>query len=260
MKKILVSVMSIGCALSIFADAFDYDAKLKLAEKGDAVAQNEIGEYYADGGGGKFSPRYMTAFAWWEKAAGNGVKRNGPKAVAYWLEAAKRGDPEAQYLMGQAYSGGISVLPDVNTAVFWWDKAAKQNHPKAQFCLAFAYAKGQGVRERDPQKAFELWKAAAEQGHLQAQVYLALCYFTGEGVKPDLAKAFSIWTAAADFGNRDAMRYLGILYANGTGVKKDTKRAMELFAAAAKKGDKEAASYYEQLRLDSSVPAPKSIK
>ena len=101
---------------------------------------------------------------------------------------------------------------------------------------------------------------AAEQGHLQAQVYLALCYFTGEGVKPDLAKAFSIWTAAADFGNRDAMRYLGILYANGTGVKKDTKRAMELFAAAAKKGDKEAASYYEQLRLDSSVPAPKSIK
>ena len=63
-----------------------------------------------------------------------------------------------------------------------------------------------------------------------------------------------------DFGNRDAMRYLGILYANGTGVKKDTKRAMELFAAAAKKGDKEAASYYEQLRLDSSVPAPKSIK
>lgn len=56
------------------------------------------------------------------------------------------------------------------------------------------------------------------------------------------------------------MRYLGILYANGTGVKKDTKRAMELFAAAAKKGDKEAASYYEQLRLDSSVPAPKSIK
>ena len=95
---------------------------------------------------------------------------------------------------------------------------------------------------------------------MQAQVYLALCYFTGEGVKPDLAKAFSIWTAAADFGNRDAMRYLGILYANGTGVKKDTKRAMELFAAAAKKGDKEAAAYYEQLRLDSSVPAPKSIK
>ena len=159
MKKILVSVMSIGCALSVFADAFDYDAKLKLAEKGDAVAQNEIGEYYADGGGGKFSPRYMTAFAWWEKAAqngnaraltnigaawyaGNGVKRNGPKAVAYWLEAAKRGDPEAQYLMGQAYSGGISVLPDVNTAVFWWDKAAKQNHPKAQFCLALPMQRG----------------------------------------------------------------------------------------------------------------------
>ena len=159
MKKFPAILAFAFAALTLVGEAFDFDAKFKQAQNGDATAQNEIGEYYADGGRGKFPPDYSKAIAWWQLAANNGnprgltnigasyysgkgVPRNSYKAVECWLEAAKRGDAEAQYLMGQAYSGGVSVLPDVNTAVFWWDKAAQQKHPKAQFNLAFAYAKG----------------------------------------------------------------------------------------------------------------------
>ena len=55
MKKATAILAAIAMALSASAaeKQFDLDGKLKLAKRGDAAAQNEIGEYYADGGGGK---------------------------------------------------------------------------------------------------------------------------------------------------------------------------------------------------------------
>ena len=38
------------------AEKFDLQKKTQAAQKGDAEAQDEIGEYYADGGGGGCAP------------------------------------------------------------------------------------------------------------------------------------------------------------------------------------------------------------
>lgn len=42
------------------AEKFDLQKKTEAAQKGDAEAQNEIGEYYADGGGGGLRPELRT--------------------------------------------------------------------------------------------------------------------------------------------------------------------------------------------------------
>ena len=72
MKKFLTLFISLFLSAQVFAAEFDLEAKLKLAEKGDANAMNEIGEYAADGGGGKFPPPTIKAITWWDKGREKG--------------------------------------------------------------------------------------------------------------------------------------------------------------------------------------------
>ena len=123
MKKFLILLFAVAAALLSGAEKFDLQKKMEDAKKGDAKAMNEIGEYYADGGGGEFAPNYELAIMWWEAAAkngdvraltnlgaalfgGNGVLADVPRAIKIWNEAAKRGDPDAQFFLGTAYCNG----------------------------------------------------------------------------------------------------------------------------------------------------------
>ncbi len=254
-------------AAAAVAAQFDLQTNIAKARNGDPEALNALGEFYADGDGGKFAPNFKLAVDFWRKAAkagnakaftnlgmsyysGNGVERNVPTAVEFWNEGAKGGDAVAQYMLGNAYCQGISVMPDMPTAAFWWEKAAEQGNMRAQCNLAFAYAKGQGVRKRDPKKAFELWKKSAEQGHDIAQVYLALCYYTGDGVEKDLKKAVAIWHSAAEIeGNTDALYYLGVVYVSGDGAPKNIPQAYRYFLTAASRGHTQATAEVEKLRV-----------
>ena len=136
MKRLFIILAAFAAAALPAAEKFDLQKKTEAAQKGDAEAQNEIGEYYADGGGGDFAPNYELAVMWWETAAkngstkaltnlgaalfgGNGVLTDVPRAVKIWNEAAKRGDPDAQFFLGAAYCNGKGVLRDAQTAAFW---------------------------------------------------------------------------------------------------------------------------------------------
>ena len=184
MKKIFAIIALLVPILAMGAEKFDLRKKIEAAQKGDAAAQNEIGEYYADGGNGEFAPNYKIAIEWWKVAAqngntkaltnlgaalfaGNGTIADVPQGVKLWNEAAKRGDPDAQFFLGSAYCNGTGVLRDPQTAAFWWTRSAKHGNHRAQNNLAFSYARGEGV-EKDIKKTFELWTQSAEEGNLVA--------------------------------------------------------------------------------------------
>ena len=149
--------------------------------------------------------------------------------------AAERGDAEAQYQLGIAYSNGEGVAKDLTKAFDWTRKAAEQGHAGAQFSLGDAYSNGEGVA-KDPTKAFDWYRKAAEQGHARAQANLGFSYHAGEGVAKDLTKAFDWTRKAAEQGYARAQANLGVFYYNGYGVAKDLIKAVEWTRKAAEQG------------------------
>jgi len=67
------------------------------------------------------------------------------QAVKLFTPLAKKGNAEAQYVLGIMYRAGRGVTQDFNEARKWYLLAAEQGHPIAQFYLGWIYAKGKGV-------------------------------------------------------------------------------------------------------------------
>ena len=106
----------------------DYASALRLwtiaANRGDPVAQFQIGHLYGAGEGVAKDP--VTSAAWNRKAADHGLAG-------------------AQFVMGLMYSKGTGVAQDYAAAVNWERKAAAQGFPQAAHMLGDLYAKGHGV-------------------------------------------------------------------------------------------------------------------
>lgn len=67
------------------------------------------------------------------------------QAVKLFTPLAKKGNAEAQYVLGIMYRAGRGVPQDFNEARKWYLLAAEQGHPIAPFYLGWIYAKGRGV-------------------------------------------------------------------------------------------------------------------
>lgn len=81
-------------------------------------------------------------------------------ALRVWLPAAKGGDAEAQYYVGQMFERGLGVEPDFAAAADWYRRAAEQRYSAAQIALGSLYESGRGVAQ-DPQEALRWYRRAA---------------------------------------------------------------------------------------------------
>lgn len=63
---------------------------------------------------------------------GEGVPRDGERAAKLYCEAARLGDPEAQYSVGWMYANGRGVPRDDGLAAYFFELAARQGHEHAQ--------------------------------------------------------------------------------------------------------------------------------
>ena len=128
----------------------DYATALRewkpLAEKGNAIAQSNLG---------------------WMYAQGQGVPQNHKTAVKWYKLAAEQGDAVAQSYLGVMYEEGKGVPQDYKTAVKWYKLAAEQGNADAQYNLGNAYERGQGVIQ-DFVYAYMWWNIAASSGDKSA--------------------------------------------------------------------------------------------
>ena len=113
-----------------------------LAEQGDALAQQYLGNMYA---------------------TGRGVLENDAEAVKWYGKAAAQGHASAQFSLGLMYFNGEGVTENDAEAVKWFRKAAEQGDALAQKNLGVMYVTGEGVPVNNV-KAYMWWALAKAQG------------------------------------------------------------------------------------------------
>src|SRR5437870_9220140 len=69
-------------------------------------------------------------------------RANYQTSLKVWLDAAAKGDHDAEYYAGKIYEGGLGTPPDYAAAASWYEKAAAAGHSASQFVLATMYEKG----------------------------------------------------------------------------------------------------------------------
>lgn len=155
------------------ADSID-TAIISNAEKGNAVAEEIVGEYYD---------------------RGEGVPLDGAEAVKWYRKAADQGDAVAQYELGMYYEfSNISTLggrEDYADATKWFLLAANQGKCNAQFSLGECYDNTQDYVE-----AAKWYHKAADQGDDRAQYKLGVYYADGNGVPKNDVEAY-VWLSIA---------------------------------------------------------------
>lgn len=141
-KANILLVLVLLCT-SVMAKGEDLSQVIRLANQGDAIAQNSLGVMYAQG---------------------KGVRQDYQKAVEWYTKAANQGDAIAQFNLGLMYSEGQGVRQDYQKAFEWYTKAANQGFAIAQYNLGWMYYNGQGVRQ-DYRKAKERFGLSCDNGH-----------------------------------------------------------------------------------------------
>jgi TPR repeat protein len=107
------------------------------------------------------------------------------------MQAAERGDAQAQFDVGTCYEEAKGTKPDPAAGLKWNRKAADQGHPAAAFSVGMAYTTGSGT-ERNPTTAASWYKKAAYGGHVFSQFVLANHYTSGTGIEKNLTEAYAL--------------------------------------------------------------------
>jgi TPR repeat protein len=199
----------------------------RMAQQGEARAQNDLGLMYA---------------------AGCGVEKDEREAAAWYRKAAEQGYAIAQYNLGIAYERGRGVQKDEREAVGWYRKAAEQGYAPAESNLGVMLEIGSGVGKNE-REAFAWALKAAKQGHAAAQRNVGAMYADGRGVERDDRAALSWMTKAAEKGHARAQFNLGTLYELGRGVDKNERQALAWYRKAADQGNPDARARMRALAL-----------
>lgn len=150
-SKILVFMLALMIVFSNCAFALSESevAELKAgAEKGEPEAQNDLGLLYLYGG--------------------DGIEQNKLEAEKLFLQAAEKGNAEAQYNLALMYDEGDGVKQDKAESVKWYLKSAEQGLPESQYNLGIMYENGEGVTQNH-EEAVKLFQEAVRQGFKNAQ-------------------------------------------------------------------------------------------
>jgi len=116
---------------------------------------------------------------------------------------AESGDAEAQYSLAMMFDFGDGVPRDGEKAVFWLRRAADQNLAGACYALGIKYESGSTVRQSSTEAA-AWYRLAALQDLPMAQFHLGRLHLPGSDLQPDPVQAYAWLTLAADHGYPEA--------------------------------------------------------
>lgn len=142
------------------------------ADKGDVAAQLELGMRLLYANEGKESLKYLRLAArqghptarGWCLIFGCDVEKEQKAAVECFRSEASKGEPWAQFLLGECFVWGRGVERNIEEGVSWFRKAAMQGNAVAQFHLSERYQFGGVGVAKDPAEAEKWMKKSAEQG------------------------------------------------------------------------------------------------
>lgn len=136
----------------------------KLAQEGDAQAQQALGVMYENG---------------------QGVKKDETRALQLFRQAASKNNESAQYLLGTILERKAGLTNNQSEAIKWYRLAATNGHPSAQYRMGQLELTGMTGVAPDPLIASYWFGLAATQGDPQAQLQYGLLIMQGRAGAPD---------------------------------------------------------------------------
>ena len=149
------------------------------------------------------------------------------RAVSIWRTLAIKGDPDAQFDLGQAYRFGRGVRPDAAESKRLFESAARAGHLQAQVSLGLLL-----FDTGDRTTAFVWLKRAADRGDPRAQLVTGTAMFNGDGMKRDPILGYAFVRRSAAQGFSPAVATLADM--ENVLTAEDRKQAMALVGGIAK--------------------------
>lgn len=157
-------------------------------------------------------------------------------ALAALRDIAQRGDPQAQFLLGQACMEGRGIELDQQAGMHWFERAANAGLAIAMNMLGRCHELGTGTAV-NPGLAAVWYRKAAGEGLDWAMYNLANLLGTGRGVPRDERAAFALYLRAARLGHAKSMNLVGRCLEDGIGVDRDPGAAPDWYRRSAEAGD-----------------------
>jgi uncharacterized protein len=127
-------------------------------------------------------------------------------AVAIWRPLADKGDPDAEFNLGQAYRLGRGVPTNLAAAKTWFERAANQGHVDAETTLGLLL-----FQNGDQSEGLTWLKKAALQGEPRALLVYGTALVNGDGVAQDPILGYAYVSRAAAEGLEPARQTLAQL-------------------------------------------------
>ena len=124
-------------------------------------------------------------------------------AVAIWRPLAEKGDPDAQFNLGQAYRLGRGVPINLAAAKTWFERAASQGHVDAETTLGLLLFQNGSQAE-----GLKWLKKAADQGEARALLVYGTALVNGDSVTQDPVLGYAYVSRAAAQGLEPAKQTL----------------------------------------------------
>jgi len=184
MKNLLLPVLCmLAAACGPSPGDQDFNAVMSRAERGDALAQYQLGRMYD---------------------LGELIPEDDAESFKWYSMAADQGVPEAQHRLGLMYEFGLGVAKDEVEAAQWYFVAAELGLPQAQYETGRMYYLGLGGFTATYIKAAEFFLMAAEQGNAKAQHMLGEMYYTGSGVQQSYYHSYLWLSISVTNGGADS--------------------------------------------------------
>ena len=164
------------------------------------------------------------------KKGGGQLSKNDQEATKWITKAAEGGQPEAQFLLGLPH--GTETAETYREHIRWCRMAADQGNAEAQAQMSYYYSQDFGI-EKNVFEAARWLRMAAKQGNARAQEDLAKHYDSGLGVPEDKVLAAIWYRKAAEQGQTCAQEALGRRYEDGNGVTEDKEKSIFWYRKAA---------------------------
>ncbi|KAK5015428.1 chitin synthase activator Chs3 [Cryomyces antarcticus] len=173
-------------------------------------------------------------------------KEDYDKAFPLFVAASKHGHAEAGYRAALCYEFGAGCRKDYPKAVQFYRQAASKNHPGAATRLGKACLTGDmglGKRDREGVKWLKRATDSADPHHPTAPYELGLLHMTGYGddVFKDEAYAAQLFTTSAELGHAESNFILGDAYEHGKlSCPRDPALSVHFYNGAAQQGHPQA--------------------
>lgn len=152
-------------------------------------------------------------------------QENYSAALPHLQRAAKAGNIQSFFYLGQIYRLGLGTEKDFTAAMNMYKRGADKGNAGCLYGLALLYYDGSGVA-KNLSTAFSYAKKAADMDYPAACCAVCIMYGSGLGTSKDMKQAVVYGEKAFELGDNSLSPQLGGTYYKGEGVPQDYSKAL----------------------------------